>query len=131
MLAVYTPSHEGQGYQQTLAAQVMISKEVLFSETLREQLINAYRMDPSKPELFLLWIDSFTEHELSADQLSAYVSFVEQLAANGSAVVNLYGGYFSVATARFGSLQRNLWAFVTAWNMENQNPPCLLVVAYQ
>jgi hypothetical protein len=93
-----------------LAAQLVISKEVLLTESFRAKLVDAYRNTGAKPEIFLLWIDSFTEQQLSLSELRTYVDFVKQLASTGAVVVNLYGGYFSVAAARFGELQKQLVA---------------------
>jgi hypothetical protein len=91
-----------------LAAQLVISQEVLLNGEFRKRLIGAYRDSRAKPDVFLLWVDSFTEQELSVGELAAYVSLVEELASGGRAVVNLYGGFFSVAAARFGVLKKKL-----------------------
>ena len=91
-----------------LAAQLVISQEVLLNGGFRKKLIGAYRDSGAKPDVFLLWIDSFTEQELSIGELEAYVSLIQELASGGRAVVNLYGGFFSVAAARFGALKNKL-----------------------
>jgi hypothetical protein len=96
------------GNKKPLAAQLVISQEVLLNADFRKRLVSAYRDSRAKPDVFLLWIDSFTEQELSIGELAAYVSLVEELASDGRAVVNLYGGFFSVAAARYGVLRDKL-----------------------
>jgi hypothetical protein len=96
------------GNKKPLAAQLVISQEVLLNADFRKRLVGAYRGSRAKPDVFLLWVDSFTEQELSVGELAAYVSLVEELASGGRAVVNLYGGFFSVAAARFGVLRDKL-----------------------
>lgn len=91
-----------------LAAQIVISQEVLFDDDLRSRLIKAYDGSSAKPDVILLWVDSLTEQELSTGELRAYMDLVEGLAQTERGVVNLYGGYFSVAAARFGSLKGKL-----------------------
>lgn len=91
-----------------LAAQIVISQDVLMVSELRERLVEAYGAANARPEVILLWIDRFSEHERSAAELRAYVQLVSDLAETGATVVNLYGGYFSVAAARFGPLQNKL-----------------------
>jgi hypothetical protein len=97
-----------QGTQKPLAAQLVISQEVLLTEHLRKKLVDAYRGSAARPDVFLLWVDSFTEQELSLGELQNYVALVEDLASGGRSVVNLHGGFFSVATARFGALKGKL-----------------------
>jgi hypothetical protein len=91
-----------------LAAQLVISQEVLLADEMRSKLIKTYHGSGAKPDVFLLWVDSLNEQELSVHELNAYVSLVQGLAEGGHAVVNLYGGYFSVAAARFGALKNKL-----------------------
>jgi hypothetical protein len=88
-----------------LAAQIVISQDVLMRDELRRQLTETY--SSANPDVVLLWIDRFSEHEQSIDELAAYVSLVSQLSKTGP-VVNLYGGYFSIAAARFGPLHGKL-----------------------
>ena len=113
------------GNKKPLAAQLVISQEVTLNANFRKRLVSAYCDSRAKPDVFLLWIDSFTEQELSIGELAGYVSLVEELASDGRAVVNLYGGFFSVAAARYGVLRDKSSGFVTDWNMENQNLSCL------
>lgn len=85
-----------------LAAEIVVSKEVVsdsdFRTTAVERLLNC------KPDVFLLWIDDFSEQAASPTMLRRYVEFVDQLSATGTPVVNLFGGYLSVAQARGGAL---------------------------
>jgi hypothetical protein len=97
-----------RGIHKPLAAQLVISQEVLLTEQLRTRLVDAYHASSAKPDVFLLWVDSFTEQELSRGELRDYVALVERLASAGRSVVNLYGGFFSVAAARFGTLKDKL-----------------------
>jgi hypothetical protein len=91
-----------------LAAEIVIARETLSSPKRLNELIKAYSEHASQPDVFLLWIDSFVEQEASTDELRALVKLVDGLSATGKPVANLYGGYFSVASARFGALQGKL-----------------------
>lgn len=82
-----------------LGVQVVISQDVLMSQKLCGDVTKAYaKLDP---DLFLIWVDRFSEHAASEDELRALVSFVEHLGKKAP-VVNLYGGFFSVALRHCG-----------------------------
>ena len=71
-----------------------------------ETLINKYTK--LNPAVFLIWVDAFSEHEVSGGLLDAFVAMMNALKASGSQVVNLYGSYFSVML-----LHRNILDGVT------------------
>jgi hypothetical protein len=89
-----------------LAAQVVISKEVLFDSALREQVSQAFHV--GSPDVILLWIDGFSEQSATSAQLRHLVEFVDKLSQQDTPVINLYGGFFSVSAARFGRSQGRL-----------------------
>lgn len=89
-----------------LAAQVVISKELLSDKDFRAQVAGAFLA--GKPDTILLWIDGFSEQAASSAQLKHFVEFVGDLSQQNTPVVNLYGGFFSVAEARVGALQGKL-----------------------
>jgi hypothetical protein len=80
-----------------LAIQVVISQDILLDATTVKFLISKY--SNLKPDLFLIWIDGFSEQQASAYQLDAYIKFVQGLGATAG-VVNLFGGFCSVALGR-------------------------------
>ena len=92
---------ESKGVELPLAAQIVLSKEVLFDDDLREKMVDAY-IDEN-PDVVLLWIDQFSEHTASESHLSHFIALLERFAGRGISVVNLYGGFFSVALARFSA----------------------------
>lgn len=89
-----------------LAAQVVVSKELLSDSGLREKVAGDFLA--GKPDVILLWIDAFSEQSASRAQLEHFIAFVEILSAQGTPVINLHGGFFSVAQARVGALQGKL-----------------------
>jgi hypothetical protein len=82
-----------------LAVQVVISREVLRDPSLIDDLVRAYEV--VVPSLFLIWVDSFSEHSASERELRALVQLFTGFAGIAP-VVNLYGGFFSVALQRLG-----------------------------
>lgn len=93
-----------------LAAQVVISKEVLSNEDLRKQIIRQYVAQT--PDVVLLWIDQFSEHDASESELSHFIKLLFGFAEAGIPVVNLYGGFFSVALMRFSAILKGKIAAV-------------------
>jgi hypothetical protein len=89
-----------------LAAQVVISKELLSDHKLRHQVAAAF--SAGAPDVILLWIDGFSEQAASSAQLKHFVEFVVELSQQNTSVINLYGGFFSVAQARVGHLEGKL-----------------------
>lgn len=90
-----------------VAAQVVISKDLL-TDSEFDRIFDYYR--ESGVRYFLLWIDNFQEQRASLNQLERLIELVKLLARDGAQVVNLYGGFFSVAQARVGDLQDKLCA---------------------
>ncbi len=89
-----------------LAAEVVISKELISDNDLRGKVVEAFLA--GKPDVILLWIDGFSEQAASNTQLEHFVEFVGKLSQNNIPVINLYGGFFSVAEARAGKLKDKL-----------------------
>lgn len=80
-----------------LAVQIVISQDILLDQNAIKQLIDKY--STIKPDLFLIWIDGFSEQQASEYQLEAFKSFVRGLGKTAK-VVNLFGGFCSIALGR-------------------------------
>ena len=90
-----------------LAAQVVVSKEFITDVNARTELATALRRE--RPDVFLLWIDDFSEQAASPYLLKAQIEFIIALAGDDIPVISLYGGFFSVAQMKVGrSLQGKL-----------------------
>jgi hypothetical protein len=89
-------------YDMPLAIEIVFTQSVLADSTKRETLIQKYVA--VRPKIFLIWVDAFSEHEVSEGLLKAFVEILEKLKASGSQVVNLYGSYFSVMLLHGGIL---------------------------
>jgi hypothetical protein len=85
--------------QRPLAAQIVISKDVLLDTTFLAEISSRYAKEGAN--YALLWIDQFVEQEASQSELKAYIYLLKELGDNGIPVINLHGGFFSVALARF------------------------------
>lgn len=93
-------------YQQFLAAQLVLSKDILGEESVRNEIVQKY--SKAKPNAILLWIDNFSEHNASEFELIHYKELLKGFANEEIPVVNLFGGFFSVALARLKSEIQNL-----------------------
>ena len=80
-----------------IAVEIALYRDLLTNETLRANLIEKYRT--LKPATFLVWIDGFSEHDAAGYELEALVRLFNGLGMTAP-VVNLYGGFFSVALKR-------------------------------
>jgi len=87
-----------------LGVQVVISKDVLVDPKMRPRLIERYRQTV-KPDVFLVWVDAFSEQNASASQIEAFVELLKGL-NEVAPVVNLYGGFLSVALSRCGVVKK-------------------------
>lgn len=85
-----------------MATEIVITQRVLFDSKKVQSLIDKYTK--LKPAVFLIWVDAFSEHEVSEGLLDAFVTMMNDLKASGSQVVNLYGSYFSVMLLHHGIL---------------------------
>lgn len=81
--------------------QIVISQKILLTPKQVDSIISEY--SKLKPDIFLIWIDSFSEQEASQESLEAFVDMIKKLGP--SPVVNLYGGYFSVMLCHLGILK--------------------------
>lgn len=95
-----------EDYQQFLAAQLVLSKDILAEESVRNQIISQYA--EAAPDAILLWIDNFSEHSASKFELQHYKELLKGFAEHDIRVVNLFGGFFSVALAKINSEVQNL-----------------------
>jgi hypothetical protein len=86
-------------YDVPWAVEIVVSKDILAEPSLRQNLIEKY--SGINPDVFLLWIDDFDEQSASRSLLKSFVDVVNGLGAS-SRVVNLYGGFFSVALSLCG-----------------------------
>jgi len=84
-----------------LAVQIVISRDLLVDRELRTMLVKRYRNAGVDANVFLIWVDSFSEREASERELAGFIDLVNDLGSI-SPVVNLYGGFFSVALSRCG-----------------------------
>lgn len=96
--------------QPPVAAQLVISKEILFDSEEQSEIIRRYAA--AKPDLILLWIDQFSEHNATARELNHYLDLLGAFQIAGIPVVNLFGGFFSVALMRFSEELRGALAAV-------------------
>ena len=90
--------------QAPLAVQVVIASELLTDRDQRSKLIREYTSSKVAPDLFLVWIDDFVEQEASEAELRGFVSLILGL-GKVAPVVNLYGGFLSVALSYCGVLE--------------------------
>lgn len=95
-----------EDWQQVLAAQLVLSKYILAEKSVRDQIISNYA--EAGPYVVLLWIDSFSEHNASKFELQHYKELLQGFAEHNIPVVNLFGGFFSVALAKINSEVNNL-----------------------
>lgn len=77
-----------------LVAQLVLSQSALSSEAFRTDVVAAYAA--SQADVVFVWIDEFDEAEVSEELLRDFKSLVAGLRQGGKAVVNVYGGYFSI-----------------------------------
>ena len=92
--------------QQFMAAQLVLSKDILGEQSVRNEIIQRY--SEAKPNAILLWIDNFSEHSASKFELMHYKELLKGFAGKEIPVVNLFGGFFSVALANLKSEIQNL-----------------------
>jgi len=83
-----------------LAVEIVISRGLLVDEASVNSIVAEYAQ-VAGIAAFLVWVDDFSEHSASAEELRRFVALIRQL-ANVAPVVNLYGGYFSTAIQRLG-----------------------------
>jgi hypothetical protein len=98
-------ARESEGYAQgedvPIGVQVVLSRDVLANAGLRRRLFESYENAGISPGVFLIWIAAFSEHEATASELRAFVRLLERF-GDMAPVVNLYGGFFSIALSRCG-----------------------------
>jgi len=85
-----------------LAVQIVIDQEVLFDPAQIDGITQEY--SKIKPDVFLVWVDNFSEQKSSEGALEKFASLVKKLSET-SPVINLYGGYFSVLLIHTGILR--------------------------
>jgi len=85
-----------------LFAQVVITKDILTDEGKRSRIAVAYA--DADCDGVLLWIDEFSEHEATEDELVGLGELARSLSVR-KPVYNLYGGYFSVLLCQLSDLK--------------------------
>lgn len=85
-----------------LMAQVVIAKDVLVSDEMLGDVIDAYKN--SEASTVLLWIDSLSEVSASKGELVGLKRLCNELKQAGKKVFSLYGGYYSIMLANKGML---------------------------
>ena len=99
-----------EGIEEPLAAQLVISQEILADSRRRDELVELYAQQ--EPDVILLWIDQLNEHTAPESELESFISLLSGFAKKKIPVVNLYGGFFSVAMMRFSTLLNGQFAAV-------------------
>lgn len=84
--------------KQSVAMQIVISQDMLGSSKIDDMVKELKKLDP-KPNLFLLWIDDFKEHEVSAELIEKYIEVCNKLTTIAP-IVNLYGSFLSVVLGK-------------------------------
>jgi hypothetical protein len=79
---------------------ILISKDAFFDDSLRNQLTDNYLRTEAPG--FMLWIESFSEHDATRSELEKYRDFVSKMSVAGKKLISLYGGYFSIILQKFG-----------------------------
>ncbi len=86
-----------------LCAQVVITRDILLDDKERNKLAERYGNSPC--DGILLWVDQFSEHEVSPNHLRGFGQLVRRLTRTfKKPVINLYGGYFSILLCRLPEL---------------------------
>lgn len=85
-----------------VGVQIVLSQDVLRSSSV-ESVLAAYLA--VSPAYFLVWVDDLAEDDTSVEMLHAHVKFLRAL-GDVAPIVNLYGGYFSVALMHTRKLPR-------------------------
>lgn len=80
-------------------AQIVVNKDILQYESMRNSICNAYLESGIKN--ILIWIDDFNEHDSSYEILKSYAELIKYFSVNGINIYNLYGGYFSIILSKF------------------------------
>ncbi len=89
-------------FNKKLALQITISQDLLTSPSNLRTLVNAY--SSTRPDYFLIWVDSLVEQEANQKTLEAFIHFLQHL-GRVAPVINLYGSYFSVALGKSGIIK--------------------------
>ncbi len=80
-----------------VAVQIVIRKDILSDSGILDDVIKEYRT--ISPSYFLIWIDGFSEHDASENDLDAYIDLLQKLGDKTKLIV-LYGSFFSIALKR-------------------------------
>ncbi|HUU20068.1 MAG TPA: hypothetical protein VMW72_23155 [Sedimentisphaerales bacterium] len=84
-----------------LAIQIVITKDILLDSQQIKIALETY--SSLKPDIFLIWVDNFSEQQSSESSLKGFVQFIKGL-NQIAPVVNLYGGFFSILLVQTGIL---------------------------
>lgn len=81
-----------------IGVELVISPDVLTHKETRDKIIDEYsELDIRR---IVIWLDGFSEHDVSSQELVALKTLTKGLSKNGKSVINLYGGYFSMLLGR-------------------------------
>jgi len=83
----------------SLGMQLVLSQDVLLDAKLRKKICSEY--EKIAPNVVLVWIDNFSEHEAPQAHLEALVDLFQSL-SRFTSIINLYGGFFSLILSRCG-----------------------------
>lgn len=95
-------------WKMPIAAEIVITLASMLSKETRKRIVENYAS--VCPDLVMLWIDDFSEHDANEETLKAYICLLEEFGGYGIKVANLFGGFFSIATMRFSDKITNLIA---------------------
>lgn len=82
-----------------IAAEIVISKDVLLSDKKTAQIISKYSQFKGRLDSILIWVDNFDETAANEDTLLCFAAFLKNLSSIAP-TINLYGSYFSVALSK-------------------------------
>jgi hypothetical protein len=86
-----------RGYSDMLFAEIVIGKEILIDNEKLTEVINLY--SDCSANGFILWIDDFSELQMSEDTLKKYKDFLRRLSQVKKPIIALHGSYLSIAFA--------------------------------
>jgi len=94
--AEYTKAHYGKGRK--VFPCLCMSRSLLQDKHQLSQILTDFR----DFEGIIYWISSFEESTASIEELETLTEFVSKLSSQGKEVMNLYGGFFSLALQHVG-----------------------------
>jgi len=71
---------------------LVISKDIIFSDFSEEIVASISKLNPDG---IILWIDSFVEEDLTANEILGYIDFLKKIKIHTENILNIHGGYLS------------------------------------